>query len=93
MQDLLVQFVKPLIEALAGNYGKIAQAITSIAAVMGLVRIVFKPLMVTLHSIADSTESGWDNEKLEKLETSKAFKIFSFALDYILSIKLPGAVK
>lgn len=89
MEDLLVQFVKPLIEALAGNYGKLAQIISVVGAFMGLIRIVLKPLMVSLHEIADQTKSDWDNQELSKVESSKAFKVFVFALDYILSIKLP----
>ncbi len=91
MEDLLVQFVKPLIEALAGNYGKIAQAIAVVSSIMGLVRIVFKPIMVALHQIADDTKSEWDNNKLAQVEGSKGYKIFVFFLDYILSIKLPGS--
>lgn len=89
MEDLLVQFVKPLIEALMGHYGKVAQGVAAVATFMGLVRIVFKPLMIMLHEIAASTESKKDDVLLEKVEASKAFKIFSFVLDYVLSIKMP----
>ncbi len=89
MEEILVQIIKPLIEALAGHYGKIAQAVAIASTFMGFVRIMFKPLMVALHELAANTSSSKDNELLEKVESSKAFKIFSFIMDYVLSIKVP----
>lgn len=89
MEDIFTQFVKPLIEALAGHYGKVAQIVGAVAAAMGLVRIIFKPLMVAIEQIVKDTPSQKDDVILNKVETSKAFQIFTFVLDYVLSIKLP----
>jgi hypothetical protein len=86
---LLNEFVKPLLEALAGHYGKFAEVVAHLVVVMGLARVIFKPVMLALHSISEATDSKKDDELLEKVEASKGFKIFSFVMDYILSIKLP----
>jgi len=59
----------------------------SIVAVVGLIRIIVKPVMVALKSIVESTESPKDNELLVKVETSKVYKAVMFLLDYLGSVK------
>ncbi len=61
--------------------------IGSIVAVVGLIRIIVKPIMVALKTIVDSTESPKDNELLVKVEESKVYKALMFLLDYLASVK------
>lgn len=60
----------------------------TIASIMGMVRLVIKPLMTILHSLAEATETTRDEEILKKIEENKAFKGFLFVLDYVFSLKL-----
>lgn len=62
--------------------------IVSILAAIGTLRLVFKPVMVALSQIVVSTETKKDDELLAKVEKSKIYKAFVFALDYIASIKI-----
>lgn len=59
----------------------------SIVAVVGLIRIIVKPVMVALKSIVEATESPKDNELLVKVEESKVYKAVMFLLDYLASVK------
>lgn len=64
----------------------------SIAAIIGMVRLVVKPLMVILHSLAEATETTRDEEILKKIEENKIYKGFLFVLDYVFSLKLKKPV-
>jgi hypothetical protein len=67
--------------------------VRTIVTAMVIMRLVNKPLFALLHKIVDKTESKKDNEMLEKITGHKAYKVFSFLLDYIGSIKLPQSKK
>jgi hypothetical protein len=67
--------------------------IRTIVTTMVIMRLVNKPLFALLEKIAEKTESKKDNELLEKIKGHKAYKILSFLLDYIGSIKLPKSKK
>lgn len=62
--------------------------IFTIISIIGMVRLVVKPLMVILHSLAEATETTRDEEILRKLEENKVWKGFLFILDYVFSLKL-----
>jgi hypothetical protein len=59
-----------------------------IASVIGILRIINKPLFALLHAIASITKSEKDNEILAKVESSKAYALFCYLLDYVASIKI-----
>lgn len=61
----------------------------SIVGVVGVARIIFKPLMTFAHAIVDATSSQKDNEFLIKVEGSKIYKGVAYVMDYLVSIKLP----
>ena len=61
----------------------------SIFAMMGIMRAVFKPLMLTLEAYVGETESKKDDATLEKIKSSKIYKGLAYVLDYTASIKLP----
>jgi hypothetical protein len=60
-----------------------------VIVVMGMFRLILKPIMVALKAIVDVTPSPKDNELLAQAEGSKAYAILCFVLDYVASIKLP----
>ena len=63
--------------------------LASVLMVIGVLRLVNKPLFAFLRTVVDATPTPKDNEILVKIETSKAYKYVSFVLDYLGSVKLP----
>jgi len=63
--------------------------ILTIAAVMGIARMVLKPLMSFLHEYVLITPSEKDDKLLESVETSSVYKAVVWVLDFVLSLKLP----
>lgn len=55
---------------------------------MGFLRSILKPLFTFLHSYVESTVDPADDKLLEKVETSKGYKILVFILDYVASVKI-----
>lgn len=62
----------------------------TIVGVIGVLRLVFKPVMSAARSIVEATPSQKDNEFLDKLEASKIYKAVAYVVDWFASIKLPG---
>lgn len=86
MEELLI-LIKPLIEAYAGQLGPVVQII----AFIGSARLALKPLQALekpLMDIIRLTPSKKDDEALEAVAQSKAWKLIKFLVDYLLSIKL-----
>jgi hypothetical protein len=67
---------------------KYPQAIMVFTAV-GVLRAIFKPIMVVLENYVKATPSADDDVWLEKLKVSKPYKVVAWLLDYTASIKLP----
>lgn len=63
----------------------------SLVFIMGALRVVFKPLMLVLHEYVLYTPNEADNAALDKVEQSGIYKSFLMVIDFIASIKLPGA--
>lgn len=61
----------------------------SVIAVMGTLRLINKPLFTFLRTFVSATPGSWDDRLLNEVEQSKAYKVISFILDYLGSIKLP----
>ena len=55
---------------------------------VGLLRQVFKPTFTLIQYLAQRTENKTDDQIVEKVEGSWAFKTISFLLDYTASIKV-----
>jgi hypothetical protein len=62
--------------------------LAAIVVVVGIMRIIAKPLMTFLHSVVQATPSDWDDKLLAKVEASKWLKWLLWALDYAASIKV-----
>ena len=63
--------------------------IASIVFVIGLARVVNKPLFAIAHAVVAETPSKTDDQVLEAVEKSAIYKAISFVLDYVGSIKIP----
>lgn len=66
--------------------------IATILMVIGVLRVINKPLFAFLNTVVVATPTPKDNEILKKIETSKAYQYISFVLDYLGSVKLPAKV-
>ena len=66
-------------------------ALGAALVVIGGLRIVFKPIMTAIHAIVDVTPGESDNLFLAKVEGSAIYKGFIWVVDFLASIKLPGA--
>ena len=77
-------FATGLIQSLAAQH----PWLTTLVAVIGFLRVIFKPLIAAAHSFVAATDTDEDDRSLEVIERSPAFKVFAFLLDYTASIKL-----
>ena len=64
--------------------------IAVILSVMGTARLVIKPIFSVAHIIVNQTTSNKDNQILDKIEQSKAYRAITWLFDYLFSIKLIG---
>lgn len=62
----------------------------SILMVLGIARVVNKPLFALAKAFVAKTETTKDDEFLVEVETSKFYKALCFILDWTVSIKLPA---
>ena len=83
--DAILEFLRPVLEAMAGKYGWLA----AILMYIGILRLIMKPLMVFLQSVVVATPSMKDNELLEKLMANPLYSVVVFVIDWLGSIKLP----
>jgi len=60
----------------------------TIVMIVGILRVVNKPLFALLHAVASLTKPEWDNEILNKVESSAAYRYVCYFLDYITSVKI-----
>lgn len=61
----------------------------AVISIIGMLRLVVKPVMTIIQKIVKETPSKKDDAWLEKLLKSKGYRIFRFILDLVASIKLP----
>lgn len=80
----ILEILKPLIEAYAGNYGWAIQVV----AIVGTFRLFFKPIMAAVEAAVAQSESKKDDEMLGKLQGNVIYKGFIFLVDMIASIKI-----
>lgn len=85
--EAILGILAPVLEMLAGKYGFMAQVV----AVVGSLRLIFKPLMALLQSIVGVTPSVKDDELLAKVLAHPAYKAVAFLVDMVASVKLPKA--
>jgi len=61
----------------------------SIVGVVGILRLIMKPLFSFFREFVLATPSDRDDAFLNKVEGSKIYSFIVFLVDYISSIKLP----
>lgn len=76
MEDLVLLLVK--------SYPNLASYLIAV----GLLRQVFKPAMLLLEYLTQTTETKRDDDFLNSVKVSRLYKGVSFVLDYTASIKL-----
>lgn len=64
--------------------------IVGICTVLGVFRLVFKPLFALWKAITEITPSTKDDEMYAKTVASKIYKGALWLADYLFSVKLPG---
>lgn len=62
--------------------------LATVIFVMGIMRLVFKPLMALAHNVVEATPSKNDDTILAKIESNVVFKVLAFLIDYVGSIKI-----
>lgn len=62
--------------------------VTTFFLVLGVLRSINKPLFALIHAYVEATPNKEDDQKLEKIESSKAYKALCFVLDYLASVKM-----
>jgi hypothetical protein len=87
--DSILSWAKPMLEAAAGSYGVVVQIIS----VIGVLRLVFKPVMSVVQAVISLTPTLSDDQLLSKILGSKVYKIASYLLDWTASIKLPQKIE
>ena len=63
--------------------------IQHVVAVLIVCRIIFKPLFAILSKYVELTVEEDDDVKLKKFMKSKTYKMMSFIVDMVASVKLP----
>lgn len=81
----ILDALKPVLEGLAGGWGVAVQVLL----VVGVLRVVVKPVMAIAQSVVSLTPSQKDDELVQKILDSKVYKALVFTLDWLASIKLP----
>ncbi|MBI5768747.1 MAG: hypothetical protein HZA93_13195 [Verrucomicrobia bacterium] len=76
--------IASFITGLAGSH----PWIVTLATIIGALRLVFKPIVSGVEAYVKSTPSSTDDELVEKVEHSAAFKSFAWCLDFFGSIKI-----
>jgi hypothetical protein len=62
----------------------------TVLSVIGILRVINKPLFALLHAYVNVTETTKDNELLAKIEASSIYMGVAFILDWFGSVKLPA---
>lgn len=81
----VLAFLAPMLEAGAGKYGWLVQILT----VVGVMRLMFKPIMTVVQTIINLTPSVSDDAFLAKVMDNWFYKAAVYIVDWTASIKLP----
>lgn len=77
--------IAALILQLAEKY----PAVIAVVSVIGVLRVIFKPIMSVIEAYIAYTPDKGDDAKLEEVKSSKVYKAVAFVLDWFASVKLP----
>lgn len=83
--ESVYQWIVSFIISLAGKY----PLVVTIVSVIGVLRLIFKPVFTFLRAITDAIPGQADNKLVDDIEKSKVVEIIRFVLDLFASVKLP----
>lgn len=63
--------------------------VSTILAVIGGLRVIFKPIMTAVEAVVAATPSPKDNLVVEGIKANVLYKGFVWVLDFFASVKLP----
>jgi hypothetical protein len=63
--------------------------VSTILAVIGGLRVIFKPIMTAIEAVVAATPSPKDNLVVEGIKANVLYKGFVWVLDFFASVKLP----
>ena len=63
-------------------------SILAALALIGGLRLIFKPVFALAHAVAEAIPGDKDNKFVDSVEQSKAVKAILFVLDWIASVKV-----
>lgn len=61
----------------------------SVLAALGALRLLIKPTMTLMQVFVKMTPYDADDKWLASVETSKAYKVLVYLMDWLLSVKMP----
>lgn len=64
-------------------------AFASLLMVVGILRVVMKPLMMFIETLVIATPTKLDDGVYKSMVESELYKAFVFVIDWLASIKLP----
>ena len=82
-----------IIQYLLLTFPVLYPVMVKIVMIVGTMRLFMKPLFTFVGEVVLLTPSNRDDLFLAKVMASKAYKVLTFVLDYIASIKLPQLKK
>jgi len=82
--DFLLDLLKNAILSLMTSY----PGVGTLIFVVGMLRLVMKPVMALIDQVVTATPTPTDNEMWEKIKASSVFKALVFFIDWFGSIKL-----
>jgi hypothetical protein len=85
--DTAATVAAPFIVSFATNHSWVL----TILSVVGIMRVIFKPLISFLEAAVKATPTSADDAFLAKCEGSVAYRWFAWGLDWLGSIKHPGS--
>jgi hypothetical protein len=72
---------------------EIFDILKQIAMFVGAARLIIMPIMVVIVEQVKNTPWKWDDDLVEKIETSSIWRTFVFLVDWIISINVPAALR
>lgn len=81
----------PLDGVLQSLLGKFAGVASVVFIVVGVLRVTIKPLLTIVEAVVKATPTKSDDEYFVKVQTGPVMKWVLYALDWVASVKMPGA--
>ena len=81
----------PVDGLITGIFGKYSSIAATVFMIVGILRACIKPIMTIAEVVVKATPSTKDEEALERFEQGPIMKWTLYVLDWLFSLKKPGA--